>query len=75
MSIGTPGLGAAVEMICAIFTFVTWKNPLEGQLGAKVAIVFLSDHMTISHCFEAGASVCSAERRVGPLSPPLLENG
>jgi len=26
---GTPGLGATVEMICATFAFVTWKNPLK----------------------------------------------
>ena len=26
MYIGTTGLGATVEKICAIFTFVTWKK-------------------------------------------------
>ena len=31
MCIGTTGLGATVEMICATFTFVTWKNPLKGH--------------------------------------------
>ena len=37
--------------------------------------MFHSNHRSISHRFEAGANVCSADRRVGPLSPPLLENG
>ncbi len=29
----------------------------------------------ISHRFEAGANVCSMEQMVGPVNPPLLENG
>jgi len=33
-----PGLGATVEMICANFTFVTWKNPLKGQPRSKVKV-------------------------------------
>ena len=37
--------------------------------------MFHSNHRSNSHRFEAGANVCSADRRVGPLSPPLLENG
>ncbi len=40
MYIGTPGLGATVEMICATFTFVTWKNPLKGQPRSKVKVYF-----------------------------------
>ncbi len=33
-----PGLGATVEMICATFTFVTWKNPLNGQPRSTVKV-------------------------------------
>jgi hypothetical protein len=35
-SIGTPGLGAAVEKICATFTFVTLEKPLKGQPRSKL---------------------------------------
>ncbi len=40
MSIGTPGLGAAVEKICATFTFVTWENPLKINGGQRSRCVF-----------------------------------
>ena len=36
--IGTPGIGATVEMICATFIFVTWKNPHKGQPRSKVKV-------------------------------------
>ena len=39
-----------------------------------ITIVFHGNHVPISHRFEAGADVCSTEHRVGPLSPPLVEN-
>ncbi len=35
-----PGLGATVEMTCATFTFVTWKNLLKGQPRSKVIADF-----------------------------------
>ena len=35
MCIVTPGLGATVEMICATFTFVTWKTPLKVNRGQR----------------------------------------
>ncbi len=34
-----------------------------------------SNYVLTSNRFEAGADVCSTEQRVGPLSPPQLENG
>ena len=40
MSIGTTGLGAAVEKICATFTFVTWEKTLKGQPRSKVKVQF-----------------------------------
>ena len=38
-------------------------------------ILFHCNHRSNSHRFEAGADVCSTERRVDPLSLPLIENG
>ena len=46
-----------------------------GTSGVKFPSVFHSNHVSISHSFEAGVAACSAGHRVGPLSTPLLENG
>jgi len=40
--IGTPGLGATVEMICTTFTFVTWKNPLKVNRGQRSRCNFIN---------------------------------
>jgi len=42
LCIGTPGLGATVEMICTTFTFVTWKNPLKVNRGQRSRCNFIT---------------------------------
>ncbi len=42
MCIGTQGLGATVEMICATFTFVTWKTPLKVNRGQRSRYTFIN---------------------------------
>ena len=42
MSIGTPRLGAAVEKICATFTFMTWEKPLKVNRGKRSRYSFIN---------------------------------